>query len=74
MKIIDLKKTLYELTEEYPELIEILFELGFLGVRDPAMRRTHGRLTTIPQGCEMQGKNVEDVVNKLRQKGFDVNT
>ncbi len=74
MKKIDLKKTLFELTEEYPELIEILFEIGFLGVKDPNMRITHGKLTTIPQGCKMQGKNLEDVANKLREKGFNVKT
>lgn len=72
MKKIDLKKTLFELTEEYPELIEILFDIGFLGVRDPTMRITHGKMTTIPQGCKMQGINLEDVVNKLRNKGFEV--
>ncbi len=74
MKEIDLKKTVYELTEEYHELIDILKELGFLGVGNPIARRTLGRVTTIPQGCEKQGKNLEDVVNKLREKGFDVKT
>ncbi len=31
MKEIDLKKSVYELTKTYPELIDILKELGFLG-------------------------------------------
>ena len=30
MKKLDLSKNVYELTEEYPELIEILFEIGIL--------------------------------------------
>jgi len=51
MKEIDLNKSVYELTETYPELIEILKELGFLGVVNPVVRKTIGRMTTIPQGC-----------------------
>lgn len=71
MKTIDLRKSLFELTEEYPDLIEILVELGFLGVADPSLRRTHGRMMTIPMGCERHGMNLEDVVNKLKEKGYD---
>ena len=35
MKQLDLSKTLYELTEEYPELIAILADIGFLGIKNP---------------------------------------
>lgn len=51
MKEIDLDKSLYELTKTYPELIDILKELGFLGVINPVLRNTIGRKVTIPQGC-----------------------
>lgn len=71
MKKIDLNKTLYDLTEENPELIEILFKLGFLGVGNPATRNTHGKIMTIPKGCEMLGMNLTDVVNALKEKGYD---
>jgi hypothetical protein len=72
MKKLDLSKTVYELTEEYPELVEILKELGFLGVKSPIVRKTLGRVTTIPQGCKRQGKDLNEVINKLKEKGFDV--
>lgn len=60
------------MTNGYPELIDILKELGFLGVRNPIARWTLGRVTTIPQGCEKQGKNLEDVINKLKEMEFEV--
>lgn len=60
------------MTDGYLELIDILKELGFLGVRNPIARRTLGRVTTIPQGCEKQGKNLEDVINKLKEMEFEV--
>ncbi|MBI4186510.1 MAG: DUF1858 domain-containing protein [Chloroflexi bacterium] len=72
MKEVDLKKSVYELTEEYPELIEILKELGFLGVAKAVVRKTLGRATTIPQGCQRQGKDLNEVLKKLEEKGFTV--
>ncbi|MBI4303344.1 MAG: DUF1858 domain-containing protein [Chloroflexi bacterium] len=72
MKEIDLKKSVYELTEAYPELIGILKELGFLGVANPVARNTLGRITTIPQGCVKQGKDLSEVIKKLEEKGFRV--
>ena len=71
-KEIDLKKTLYELTQTYPELIEVLKEVGFLGIVNPVVRRTLGRVTTIPQGCKRQGKDLDEVIKKLTEEGFKV--
>lgn len=72
LKDIDLKKTVYELTEAYLELVEILKEMGFLGVVNPAVRKTLGRLTTIPQGCKKQGKDLNEVIKRLEEMGFKV--
>ncbi len=72
MKEIDLKKNVYELTEAYPELIDILKGLGFLGVANPVLRKTLGRMTTIPQGCEKQKTDLNEVIKKLEEAGFQV--
>ncbi len=72
LKLIDLKKNVYELTETYPELIEILKEMGFLGVANPIARKTLGKLTTIPQGCKKQGEDLNEVIKKLKELGFKV--
>lgn len=72
MKEIELNKSVYELTETYPELIEVLKELGFLGVISPVVRKTIGRVTTILQGCEKQGKDLNEVIDKLKEAGFEV--
>ena len=72
MKELDLKKSLYELTEAYPELIGVLKEMGFLGVVNPVVRNTIGRATTIPQGCQKMGKDLNEVIKSLEQKGYSV--
>lgn len=74
MKEIDLTKTVYELTEEFPELIEILKELGFVGLANPLLRRTLGRTTTLPEGCKRQGKDLSAVIEILESKGFSIKT
>lgn len=72
MKEIDLSQSVYRLTEAYPELIDILKEMGFLGVVNPIVRKTLGRKTTIPQGVEKQGKDLNEVIKILEEKGFKV--
>jgi len=72
MKEIDLNKSVYELTERYPELIDILKELGFLGVKNPITRKTLGRVTSIPQGCKNMGKDLNEVIKILKEKGFEI--
>lgn len=71
-KIADLNKTLYDLTTEYPELIDILFELGFMGVRNPVMRESHGKQMTVKTGCGHLGLDLGQVAAALRAKGFTV--
>jgi len=36
------------------------------------VRNTLGRATTIPQGCEKQGKDLAEVIKKLEENGFTV--
>ena len=72
MKELDLTKNVYELTETYPELIGILKEFGFVGLANPVARRTLGRVTTIPQGCQKQGQDLNKVIEHLKEAGFSV--
>jgi hypothetical protein len=72
MKQIDLNKSVYELTEQYPELIDVLKELGFLGVRNAITRQPLGRVTSIPQGCQKMDKDLNEVIKIFKEKGFEI--
>ena len=72
MKEIDLDKSVFDLTEAYPELIPVLKEMGFAGITNPIARNTIGRATTLRKGSERQGKNIVEVVKTLRERGFTV--
>ena len=69
-KILDLSKTVYELTEQYPELIEIMRELGFTEIVKPGMRQSAGRIMTIPKGSKMKKIPMEKIIMTLIQNGF----
>ena len=71
-KKLDLHKTVYELTYEYPEVIEILKELGFENITNPVMMNTAGRVMTLPKGAIMKGLELDRVKEAFRQKGFQV--
>lgn len=71
-KKLDLKKTVYELANETPEVIEILKELGFENITNPVMMKTAGRVMTLPKGAAMKGMDLEKVKEAFRQKGFQL--
>jgi DUF438 domain-containing protein len=71
-KQIDLNKTVYELTKAYPELIDIMVELGFTEVVKPAMLHSVGKIMTLPKGAKMKNISMLDVVMALQAKGFQL--
>jgi len=72
MKELDLKKSVYDLTEEYPELIDVLKDLGFAGLAFPAVRKTLGKKMTLPAGCEKQKIELAVVIDQLESLGYKV--
>ncbi|MBI4331544.1 MAG: DUF1858 domain-containing protein [Chloroflexi bacterium] len=72
MKELDLKKSVHDLTAQYPELIPILKELGFVAISNPIARNTVGRVTTVSQGAKKMGLELGEVVKKLEEEGFIV--
>lgn len=71
-KKIDLNKSVYELTNEYPELIDIMAGLGFTEITKKAMINSVGKLTTIPKGAKMKNISMMDVVTALMSNGFEL--
>lgn len=71
-KRIDLNKSVYELTEDYPELIDILSGLGFTEITKKAMLHSVGKLTTIPKGAKLKHISMMDVATTLMSKGFEL--
>ena len=71
-KKLDLNKTVYELTQEYPELIDIMAELGFTEITKKAMLRSVGKMMTIPRGAKMKNIPMTNIVTSLMRQGFEL--
>ena len=71
-KTIDLNLSVFQLCSQYPELLDIMQQLGFTDIVKPGMLQTAGRFMTIPKGAALKGIDQETVKATLREHGFDV--
>ena len=72
MKTMDFSKSVYELTQEYPEVVEIMASLGFTDITKKAMLISVGRVMTIPKGAAMKGIAMERIVEAFEERGFSL--
>lgn len=71
-KRIDLNKTVYELTKDYPELIDIMAALGFKEVTKKAMLNSMGKIMTLPKGLKIKNIPMDKIISALKENGFEV--
>ena len=71
-KKIDFSRSVYELTKEYPELIDIMKGLGFTEITKPFKLHTVGKMMTIPKGAKMMNIDMFEVVKTLTVNGFEI--
>jgi hypothetical protein len=66
--VITPKTKILDLITDYPELEKVLFDISpaFKQLKNPLLRRTVARVTTLQQAALVGGIKVEDLVNKLR--------
>lgn len=69
-KVIDLNKTVAELVGEYPEIKQIMKELGFNEIVNPMTLKVMGRVMTIPKGAMVKGIDLDVIRKKFRENGF----
>lgn len=72
MNTIDLNKPVQKLCTEYPELIEIMREVGFTDIVKPGMLATAGRFMTIPKGAAMKKIDMGTIKQTLERHGFEI--
>ena len=70
-KKLDLNKTVFELTEEYPELVDIMAGLGFTEITKKPILHSVGKMMTIPKGARMKNISMTDVMTTLMSHGFE---
>ena len=71
-KVIDLNKSVYEIVTEYPELKEIMAELGFSEITKKAMLHSVAKIMTIPKGAAMKNIPMDKIIDAFNAAGFEV--
>lgn len=71
-KVIDLSKSVYELCRIYPELVQILDEIGFHDITKPGMLVSVGRFMTLPKGAVAKKIERNRILKMLYEHGFEV--
>ena len=71
-KILDLDKSVASLVKEYPEVADIMHELGFTEIKNPAMLASVGRIMNLKKGSQMKKIPMEEIVRAFREKGFEI--
>ena len=69
-KTIDLKKSIHDICSEYPDVKEIMQELGFSDITKPGMLNTAGRFMTIPKGASMKGISLDRLKEEFEKNGY----
>jgi hypothetical protein len=71
-KVIQLSKSVYELCQQYPELPQILHDLGFNDITRPGMLASVGRFMTLVKGAAAKKIDLEVLKQQLEEHGFIV--
>ena len=71
-KILDLDKSVASLVKEYPEVVDIMADLGFTEIKNPAMLASVGRIMNLKKGSQMKKIPMEEIVRVFREKGFEI--
>jgi hypothetical protein len=71
-KTVNLDKSIYELVREYPEVANIMYDLGFTDIVKPAMLNTAGRVMTIAKGAALKKIDLATIKQTFQEKGFEI--
>lgn len=71
-KPLNLSQSVQALCSQYPELLDVLKEIGFRDIAIPGMLNTVGRIMTIPKGATMRKMDMALIISRLEQAGFEL--
>lgn len=64
-KYFNVKDTLYDITEKYPEAIDLLVSVGLEHMKDENMRKSFGKTVSLEDALKLKKINLDTFVNQL---------
>ena len=71
-KQVDLNTSIFEISRDNPEIIEIMKELGFTDITKTGMINTVGKVMTISKGSRMKNIDMDYIKETFRSKGYEI--
>ncbi|PTY39344.1 DUF438 domain-containing protein [Brachyspira hampsonii] len=71
LEYINTNETIYNLCTKYPQIKEILFDLGFDKIKNPIMFNTVSKVMTLDKAIKMKSIDIEKLRKKFNEHGFD---
>ena len=71
-RILNLDHSVHALCAQYPELSEVLAQIGFTEIKNPGMLMSAGRFMTIPKGAALKKLDLSQIIATLAKYGFAV--
>ncbi|KJK28978.1 DUF1858 domain-containing protein [Paenibacillus polymyxa] len=71
-KILHWDESIFNLVNRYPEVKDIMEELGFHDIAKPGMLQTAGRFMTLSKGIALKKISMETVQQTFMQHGFTI--
>lgn len=72
MVIINSNETIFSLISKYPDIKEIMVEIGFKDIVKMGMLQSVGRIMTIKKGCDMKRISFEMVKETFSKYNYDL--
>lgn len=72
LRQIDSSKSVYDITEQFPELIEIFATAGYTQARNKMIRQTIGRTMSLRSTIDVVAKDGVDLPKIFRETGFEI--
>ena len=73
MKTVDFKDSLANILKQYPELLDILYDFGFMQIKAPGMLQTAGKFMSLKMGCELRKIDISALEDHLISLGYTIN-
>lgn len=69
---INANESVYEITKAYPEVSEIMIELGFTDIARPGMVYSVGRSTSLIKGAKLRNMDWSLIEKAFKEKGYEL--
>lgn len=71
---INIDQPVYEIVKTHPEILDVLIDLGFKPLANPALLQSIGRVTSLRQGAKIINKPLASIIEVLEWNGYQIIT